>query len=145
MNSDIWILCIKSEFMNLISLTWIHDMNSLLKIDDNSIFWIHGIDFSSEIWHMNSLKWIQKNHSSDFCHDFILEMNFYEFTNPIPWDILWFHIKSTQQQLNTINWTLVRQWKPCSSVKISTALRERSIPAAFARPISWINLETNRF
>ena len=30
-------------------------------------------------------------------------MNIYEFTNLILWEILWFHIKSTQQQLNTIN------------------------------------------
>ena len=64
MNSDIRIHCILSEFMNLISLalTWIHDMNSILKIAENSMSWIHGIEFSSEIWHMNSLRWIQKNH-----------------------------------------------------------------------------------
>ena len=54
-NSDIRIRCIPSEFMNLISWTCIHDMNSLLKIDENSIFWIHDIEFSSEIWHMNIL------------------------------------------------------------------------------------------
>ena len=52
MNSDIRIHCILSEFMNLISLTWIKDMNSLLKIDENLIFWIRGIEFSSEKWHM---------------------------------------------------------------------------------------------
>ena len=95
MNSDIRIHCIQSEFMNLISLTWIHDMNSLLKIDENSIFWIHDIEFSSEIWHMKSLKWIQKNHDSDFCYEFIHDMNIYEFTNLISWEILWFCIKST--------------------------------------------------
>ena len=55
MNSDIRIHCIQSEFMNLISLLWIHNMNSLLKIDENSVFWIHDIEFSSEIWHMNIL------------------------------------------------------------------------------------------
>ena len=54
-NSDIRIYCIQSEFMNLISLLWIHNMNSLLKIDENSMFWIHDIEFSSEIWHMNIL------------------------------------------------------------------------------------------
>ena len=96
MNSDIRIHCIQSEFMNMISLTWIHDMNWILKIDENSMFWIHGIEFSSEIWHMNSLKWIQKNHNSDFCYEFIHEMNIYEFTNLISWEILWFRIKSTQ-------------------------------------------------
>ena len=55
MNSDIRIHYIQSEFMNLISLLWIHNMNSLLKIDENSMFWIHDIEFSSEIWHMNIL------------------------------------------------------------------------------------------
>ena len=55
MNSEIRIHCIRSEFMNLISLLWIHNMNSLLKIDENSMFWIHDIEFSSEIWHMNIL------------------------------------------------------------------------------------------
>ena len=34
---------------------WVHVMNSLLKIDENSMFWIHDIEFSSEIWHMNIL------------------------------------------------------------------------------------------
>ena len=28
------------------------------------------------------------------------EMNIYEVTNLISWEILWFHIKSTQQQFN---------------------------------------------
>ena len=46
MNSDITIHCIQCEFMNLISLLWILKMNSLLKIDENSIFWIHNIEFS---------------------------------------------------------------------------------------------------
>ena len=55
----------------------------------NSWYWI-----SSEIWYMNILKWIQKNHNSDF--------NIYEFTSLILWEKLWFNIKSTQQ-LNTIN------------------------------------------
>ena len=93
MNSAILIHCIPFEFMNLISLTWIHDMNSLLKIDGNSTFWIHGIEFSNKIWHMNSLKWIQKNHNSYFRYEFIHEMNIYEFTNLISGEIWWFHIK----------------------------------------------------
>ena len=102
MNSDIRIHCIQSEFMKLISL-WILNMNSLLKIDENSMFWIYNIEFSREIWHMNKLWWIQKNHNSDFCYEFFRELNIYKFTNLISWDNLWFHIKSTQQQLNTIN------------------------------------------
>ena len=52
MNSDIRIRCIQYEFMKLISLLWIHNMNSFLKIDENSMFWIHDVEFSSEIWHM---------------------------------------------------------------------------------------------
>ena len=44
MNSDRRIHCII-----IISLLWIHNMNSLLKIDENSMFWIHNIEFSSEI------------------------------------------------------------------------------------------------
>ena len=58
MNSDIRIHCIQSEFMILIPLSWIHCMNSLLKKGQNSIFWIHSIEFSSEIWHleMNSIE-----------------------------------------------------------------------------------------
>ena len=76
MNSDIWIHSIKSEFMNLFSYTWIHDMNSFLKI---SILTIHGFEFSSEIWHMNWFKCIQKNQNWDFCYEFIYELNFNEF------------------------------------------------------------------
>ena len=55
--SDIRIHCIQSEFMNLISLTWIHDMKSLLKINESSIFSIHTVEFSGELWiHSNELK-----------------------------------------------------------------------------------------
>ena len=39
-------------------------MNSLLKIkeiQENAIFWIHGIEFSSEIWDIYPFWWIQKN------------------------------------------------------------------------------------
>ena len=94
MNSDIRIHCIQSEFMNLTSLLWIHNMNSLLKITENSIFWIHNIEsFTSNILHsMNS-----------FCYEFIYELNIYEFINLISWENLWFRTKSTQQQFNTIN------------------------------------------
>ena len=45
MKSEIRIHSIKSEFMIQISWIWIYNMNSLLKIWDNSIFWIHGIEF----------------------------------------------------------------------------------------------------
>ena len=77
-------------------------MYSLLKMDENSIFWIHDTELSSEIWNMTSLYWIQKNHTSDFLYEFIYELNIYEFTNLISWENLWFHIENTQQQLNTI-------------------------------------------
>ena len=43
------------------------------------------------------------DHNSDFCYEFIYELNIYEFTNLISWENTWFCIKSTQQQLNTIN------------------------------------------
>ena len=41
-----------------------------------------------------------KNRNSDFCYEFIHELNIYEFTNLISWENLWFSIKSTQQQLS---------------------------------------------
>ena len=44
---------------------------------------IRDIEYSSEIWYMNSLLWIQKNHDSDFCCEFIYELNIYELTNLI--------------------------------------------------------------
>ena len=50
-------------------------------MEDNSILWIHGIEFSSEICNMNALKQIQtNNHNLDFCYKFIYELNFHEFT-----------------------------------------------------------------
>ena len=45
-----------------------------------------------------------KEYNSDFCHEFIYELNIYELANLILWENVWFCIKkSTQQQLNTIN------------------------------------------
>ena len=73
----IWIHSTKSEFMIQISSSWIHYMNSWLNImiKDNAIFWICGIEFSSEIWD-DFILWI---HNSDFWYEFIYELNFYEF------------------------------------------------------------------
>ena len=53
MNSCIWI-----QLYRFWIHTWFHkcmNMNSLMKINENAIFWIHDIEFSGERWHMNSL------------------------------------------------------------------------------------------
>ena len=136
----IWIH--ESDFINMIP-TWMHIMNSLLKIDENSIFWIHSIESSSEKWHLNSLKRIQKKQNLDFCYEFIHEMNIYEFTNLISWENLWFRVKSTQQQLNTTN-LKVGNVSPIDQSGIQLCWESASIAAAIARLMSWINLETNK-
>ena len=146
MNSDIRIHCIQSEFMDLISLLWIHNMNWLLKYDENSSSWIHDIEFNSEIRHMDWLQWIQKNQNSDFCYEFIYELNIYEFTNLISWENLWFRIKehsaaaqSNQPKHLKGNVSLILQ--PRFQLQWESA----DTAAASARPMSWINLETNKF
>ena len=97
----IWIHKYINSDKNSLYPIWIHksdfiNMNSwyefITEINENSIFWIHSFEFSgeiTEIWHMNSLLWIQKNHNSDFCYEFIHEMNIYEFTSLISQESLW--------------------------------------------------------
>ena len=103
-NSEFWyeFISILIQIKNSLYPIWIHksdfiNMNSwyefITEINENSIFWIHSFEFSgeiTEIWHMNSLLWIQKNHNSDFCYEFIHEMNIYEFTSLISQESLWF-------------------------------------------------------
>ena len=96
MNSFIWIqICrlwihtwiwihvyefiVSNQNSYVISSTWFHNMNSLLKIKEISIFWIHNSKFSSEIWLINLFQWISENHDSDFCYDFIYELKFQKF------------------------------------------------------------------
>ena len=81
-------------------------MTSLLKIKENhSIFWIHGIKFSSETCFVDLFWWIQKNDNSDFCYEFIFELNWYVFMYLNSQGKLWFvekHPKAAQyNQLNT--------------------------------------------
>ena len=54
---------------------WFRDTSSLLKIEENSIFWIHDIEFSREICYMNLFLWICKNFNSDFSYEFINGLN----------------------------------------------------------------------
>ena len=62
----------------------------------------------------------------------------YEFTNLISWEILWFRIKNTQKQLNTI---LLNTCKPYRSFKVSNVLECTSTAVSMARPMSWIILK----
>ena len=49
------------------------------------------------------MEWMQKNHKSDFCYEFIYELNLYEFICMSSQEIIWFRRKSTQKQLYSIN------------------------------------------
>ena len=107
---------------------WFRDTSSLLKIEENSIFWIHDIEFSREICYMNSFLWICKKFNSDFPYEFINGLNLYEFMDLNSQENWWLHTCSTPKQLNPIH---LNTSKPYSSFKVSIALGEREYCCVF--------------
>ena len=73
MNSDVWIHSIESEFMNLIHkhefMTWITYWESRIIQYSEFMIWIQKCNLAYEF-----LYWIQKNHNSDYCYEFIYEL-----------------------------------------------------------------------
>ena len=139
----------KCEFMNLISYIWFCDASSLLRIEDNSIFWIHDIEFSREICYMNLFLWICKNFNSDFSYEFINGLN---LNSSINWICMNWWTWSHSRIDSCIHVELRSSSIQSTSTLLSLTVHSRfqlhwesaSTAAFFTRPMNLINLETNK-